>query len=93
MPRKKETLTLSIPSGVREQLDALSGSVRLLLGQKTPSPSALVTAIAQGKLSLGTIPAFTEPQVQALQQAVKDLVDAGHIGEAKSVITLLLEKC
>jgi len=90
MPRKKETLTLSIPSGVREQLDALSAQFGYYWG-KTPSPSALVTAIAQGKLSLGTIPAFTEPQVQALQQAVKDLVDAGHIGEAKSVITLLLE--
>jgi len=40
---------------------------------------------------LGAIPALTELQIQALQQAVKDLVDAGHIGEAKNVITLLLE--
>lgn len=90
MPRKKETLTLSIPPGVREQLDALSAQFGYYWG-KTPSPSALVTAIAQGELSLGAIPALTELQIQALQQAVKDLVDAGHIGEAKSVITLLLE--
>ncbi len=90
MPRKKETLTLSIPPGVREQLDALSAQFGYYWG-KAPSPSALVTAIAQGELSLGAIPALTELQIQALQQAVKDLVDAGHIGEAKSVITLLLE--
>jgi len=90
MSRKKETLTLSIPPGVREQLDALSAQFGYYWG-KTPSPSALVTAIAQGKLSLGAIPALTELQIQALQQAVKDLVDAGHIGEAKNVITLLLE--
>lgn len=90
MPRKKETLTLSIPPGVREQLDALSAQFGYYWG-KTPSPSALITAIAQGELSLGAMTALTGLQVQALQQAVKDLVDAGHIGEAKSVITLLLE--
>ena len=91
MPRKKETLTLSIPPGVRGQLDQLAAQFGYYWG-KTPSPSALVTAIAKGELSVAGRSAFTESQVQALQQAVKDLVDAGHIDEAKSVITFLLEQ-
>ena len=89
MPRKKETLTLSIPTGTREQLNKLADRLGYYWG-KSPSPSALVTAIAQGKLEVGTAFHLTEAQVSALQRAVKDMVDAGHIEEAKNVITLLL---
>ncbi|NJL86792.1 MAG: WYL domain-containing protein [Leptolyngbyaceae cyanobacterium SM1_1_3] len=91
MPRKKETLTLSIPPGVREQLDQLAARFGYRWG-KSPSPSALVTAIAQGDLTLSAPLALTGSQIAALQQAVKDLVDAGHVDEAKNVITLLIDQ-
>lgn len=89
MPRKKETLTLSIPPGVREQLDEIADRLGYRWGTR-PSPSALITAIAQGELKIGTMPSFNYFQVSALQRAVKDLMDTGHVNEAKSVITLLL---
>ncbi|MDA0267928.1 MAG: WYL domain-containing protein [Cyanobacteria bacterium] len=90
MSRKKETLTLSIPSGTKAQLDALADRCGYYWG-KSPSPSALVTAIAQGELRVGADITLSQPQVHSLQQAVGDLIDAGHIEEAKSVITLLLD--
>ncbi len=90
MSRKKETLTLSIPPGTKEKLDALADRFGYRWG-KSPSPSALVTAIAQGELRVGADITLPPAQVQSLQQAVGDLIDAGHIEEAKSVITLLLD--
>ncbi|MEM9483621.1 MAG: WYL domain-containing protein, partial [Cyanobacteria bacterium P01_F01_bin.116] len=89
MPRKKESLTLSIPPGTREQLDRLADQLNYRWGTK-PSPSALITAIAQGDLALGTKMSLTSEQTRALRAAVKALVDDGKINEAKSVITLLL---
>lgn len=89
MPRKKESLTLSIPPGTREQLDRLADQLGYHWGKK-PSPSALVTAIAQGNLSLGPKISLKSEQTNALMVAVKALVDDGKINEARSVITLLL---
>jgi predicted DNA-binding transcriptional regulator YafY len=90
MSRQKETLTLSIPPGTKTQLDDLADHFGYHWG-KSPSPSALVTAIAQGDLRLGLPISLLPAQVQALQQAVGDLIDAGHIEEAKAVITILLD--
>jgi hypothetical protein len=91
MPRKKETLTLSVPPGTRERLDAIAQRLGFFWG-KSPSPSALVGAIASGDLAVAPRTAIQGAQVKALEQAVADLVDAGHLEEAKSVITLLLEQ-
>ncbi|MGD1906231.1 MAG: helix-turn-helix transcriptional regulator [Leptolyngbyaceae cyanobacterium] len=90
MPRHKETLTLSIPPGTKAQLDSLADRFGYHWG-KSPSPSALVTAIAQRELRLGLPINLSPAQVQALQQAVGNLIDAGHVEEAKSVTTLLLD--
>ncbi len=91
MPRKKETLTLSVPVGTKAALDAIAHRLKIFWG-KNPSPSGLVGAIAQGELEVGQPFALSAAQVLALRQAIRDLVDAGHLEEAKSVITLLIEK-
>lgn len=89
MPRKKDTITLSVPPGTKEQLEAIADRLGIYWGS-SPSASGLVTKIAQKELEVGHPFALSPEQVQALRQAVKDLVDAGHPEDAKSVITLLL---
>ncbi|GAB4233383.1 MAG: WYL domain-containing protein [Elainellaceae cyanobacterium] len=91
MPRKKETLTLSVPPGTKEKLEAIAQRLNILWG-KNPSPSGLVVAIAQQEVEVGQPFVLSPPQVNALRQAVRDLTDAGHINEAKSVLTLLIDR-
>jgi predicted DNA-binding transcriptional regulator YafY len=91
MPRKKETITLSIPPGTKEQLEAIALSLGILWG-KEPSVSGLIVAIAQQKLEVGK-PFTLEPdQAKALEQASKILQDSGQIAEAQTLISLLLER-
>jgi len=92
MPRKKETLTLSVPPGTKEKLDAIARRLGILWG-KSPSPSGLVVAIAQQEIQVGR-ETFTlnDKQVKALRQATKVLIDAGQIEEAETINTLLLNQ-
>ncbi|MBD2611162.1 WYL domain-containing protein [Nostoc punctiforme FACHB-252] len=91
MPRKKETITLSIPPGTKEKLEAIARSLDIYWG-KDPSISGLIVAIAQQSVEVGKPFTLDSNQVNALQQAIKALSDAGRIGEAQTVITLLLER-
>ena len=91
MPRKKETITLSIPPGTREQLEEIARRLNILWG-KEPSISGLIVAIAQQQLEVGQPFSLNSDQAKALQQATKDLIDAGHVEEAKIVIALLLDR-
>ena len=91
MPRKKETLTLSVPFGTKAALESIALRLKIFWGSN-PSPSGLVGAIAQGELEVSQSFRLSSAQVRALRQAIRDLVDAGHLEEAKSVITLLIEK-
>jgi predicted DNA-binding transcriptional regulator YafY len=91
MSRKKETLTLSVPVGTKAALDTIARRLKIFWGNN-PSPSGLVGAIAQGELEVGQPFALSATQVQALRQAIRALVDVGHLEEAKSVITLLIER-
>jgi predicted DNA-binding transcriptional regulator YafY len=91
MPRKKETITLSVPPGTKEQLEAIADRLGIHWGTK-PSPSGLVTKIAQQEFEVATPFRFSSGQATALRQAIKDLMDGGHTEEAKSVITLLLDR-
>ncbi|MFB2834937.1 helix-turn-helix transcriptional regulator [Floridanema evergladense] len=92
MPRKKDTLTLSVPPGTKEQLESIARRLGIFWG-KSPSPSGLVAAIAQQQVQVGR-KSFTldQKQVEALQQAAKALIDAGHVEEARTVNTLLLNQ-
>lgn len=91
MSRKKETITLSIPPGTKEQLEAIARRLNILWG-KEPSVSGLIVAIAQAQVNVGQPFTFTKVQVQSLQQATKLLVDSGNIQEAQTLIGLLLER-
>lgn len=91
MSRKKETITLSIPPGTKEQLEEIARRLNFFWG-KSPSPSGLIAAIAQQKLEVGEPFSLNFNQVKALQQATKDLIDAGHVEEAQTIIALLLER-
>ena len=91
MPRKKEALTLSVPPGTKEQLEAIASRLNILWGKK-PSPSGLIVAIAQQQLEVGKPFTLAPDQVKALQQAIKILHDSGQIAEAQTLIGLLLER-
>lgn len=89
MPRKKETLTLSVPPGTKEQLETIARRLGIFWG-KSPSPSGLVAAIAQQQLQVGReASTFDAKQVKALLAARKALIDAGHIEEAETINALL----
>ncbi|AFZ11793.1 hypothetical protein Cri9333_0876 [Crinalium epipsammum PCC 9333] len=92
MSRKKEALTLSVPPGTKEKLEAIARRLNIFWG-KSPSPSGLVVAIAQQELRVGS-EAFNlnEQQIKALRQATKLLIDAGQIQEAEIINTLLLNQ-
>ncbi|WP_341531601.1 transcriptional regulator (plasmid) [Nostoc sp. UHCC 0302] len=91
MPRKKDTITLSIPFGAKEKLENIARSLNITWG-KDPSVSGLIVAIAEQSLEVGKPFIFDSNQVNALQQAIKALNDTGLIGEAQTIITLLLER-
>lgn len=91
MPRKKETLTLSVPPGTKEKLEAIAERLNVRWGNN-PSASGLIAAIAQQDVEVGQPFKLNPTQVNALRQSVRDLIDAGHVEEAKSVLTLLIDK-
>lgn len=91
MSRKKEALTLSVPPGTKEQLEAIALRLKILWG-KEPSVSGLIVAIAQQQLEVGKPFTLKPDQVKALQQAAKILHDSGQIAEAQTLIGLLLER-
>lgn len=91
MPRKKDTITLSIPPGTKEKLEEIARSLNITWG-KEPSISGLIVAIAEKSLEVGKPFVLDSNQVNALQQAIKALNDAGRIGESQTILTLLLER-
>jgi predicted DNA-binding transcriptional regulator YafY len=91
MPRKKETITLSIPPGTKEQLEAIADRLGIRWG-KNPSISGLLVAIAQQQVEVGKPFALDNLQLNALRQAIKDLIDAGHVEAAQVMMLLLLER-
>lgn len=91
MSRKKETITLSIPPGTKERLEAIARRFNIFWG-KSPSPSGLITAIAEETLAVGEPFTLNSVQIHSLNQAIKVLVDSGQIEEAQTLIELLLDK-
>lgn len=82
---------MSVPPGTKEKLEAIAERLDIRWGNN-PSPSGLVTAIAQQEFEVGHPFKLSASQVRALCQGVRDLIDAGHIEEAKSVLTLLIDR-
>jgi len=90
MARKKETITLSIPPGTKEQLEAIAASLGIMWGDK-PSISGLIVAIAQHQLEIGSAITLNPSQNTAIRQAIKLLVDSGHIVYAQTLALFLGE--
>jgi predicted DNA-binding transcriptional regulator YafY len=91
MSRKKDTITLSIPPGTKEQLEAIARNLQILWG-KEPSISGLIVAIAQQKVTVGQQFTFEQLHVHSLEKAIKLLVDTGFLGDAQTLVELLLAK-
>jgi len=91
MSRKKETLTLSVPPGIKDRLEAIAFRLGIFWG-KSPSISGLLVAIAQHEVELGEPFTLTTVQVQSLEKATKLLHDSGEIEAAQILLGLLLDK-
>lgn len=91
MIRKKDTITLSIPPGTKEQLEAIARNLQILWG-KEPSISGLIVAIAQQQVSVGQQFTFNKSHVHSLEKAIKLLVDTGSLDDARILVELLLAK-
>jgi predicted DNA-binding transcriptional regulator YafY len=91
MSRKKETITLSIPDGSKEQLEEIARRLGIFWG-KSPSISGLLVAIAQQQFEVGEPFRFNRSQVAALQQAIGLLKDSGFIEQAQITSSLVLER-
>jgi predicted DNA-binding transcriptional regulator YafY len=91
MSRKKDTITLSIPPGTKEKLEAIARDLQILWG-KEPSISGLIVAIAQQEVAIGQQFTFNKEHVQSLEKAIKLLVDTGSLGDARILVELLLAK-
>jgi predicted DNA-binding transcriptional regulator YafY len=91
MSRKKDTITLSIPPGTKEQLEVIARNLQILWG-KEPSISGLIVAIAQQQVEVGQQFTFDKLQVHSLEKAIKLLVDTGALGDAQLLVELLLAK-
>ncbi|MEG4799828.1 transcriptional regulator [Microcoleus sp. ARI1-B5] len=91
MVRKKETITLSIPSGTKEQLEAIALRLNIKWG-KSPSVSGLLVAIAQHRIEVGEPFTLNWAEVSALQQGIRLLIDSGYIEQARSLSQLLVNR-
>ncbi|MBW4507482.1 MAG: WYL domain-containing protein [Scytonematopsis contorta HA4267-MV1] len=91
MPRKKDTITLSIPSGTKEKLEEIARKLSIFWG-KSPSISGLLVAISQGEYEVDKPFTLNSTQVAAFQQAIRLLTDSGFIEQAQTLSSLVLER-
>jgi hypothetical protein len=91
MSRKKDTITLSIPPGTKDQLEAIARELKILWG-KEPSISGLIVAIANQEVAIGQQFTLDKLHVHSLERAIKLLVDTGSLGDARILVELLLAK-
>ena len=91
MSRKKDTITLSIPPGTKERLEAIARELKILWG-KEPSISGLIVAIANQEVTVGQQFTLNKVHVQSLKKAIKLLVDTGFLRDAQILVELLFAK-
>lgn len=89
MARHKEALTLSVPPGTKQQLDALAARLNFRWGE-SPNVSALIAALADGSVGVGAGLRLSESETQALRQAITALIDNGSTEPARLLTELLV---
>jgi hypothetical protein len=91
MPRKKDTITLSIPPGTKERLEAIAREFKIFWG-KEPSISGLIVAIATQSVAVSEQFSLENIHVRSLEKAIKLLIDTGSLRDAQVLVELLLAK-
>ncbi|MGK7934632.1 MAG: helix-turn-helix transcriptional regulator [Xenococcaceae cyanobacterium] len=91
MSRKKETLTLSFAAGTKAKLEEIARELGFFWG-KSPSPSALVTAIANKEVQVGEPFYLSDNEIKALRQGIRILIDTGYTAEAEIIARHVLDK-
>ena len=91
MSSKKEALTLSLLPGTKAKLEEIARKNGFFWG-KSPSPSALVNAIASKELQVGKPFSLNDNQVKAFRQAIATFIDNGDTAGAEIVARHLLDK-
>jgi hypothetical protein len=87
MQRHQTSITLSVPPDTKERLTQLAQTLGILWGAK-PSPSKLVAAIAEGKVSVGAAVRPDAEQLDALVAAVRLLLAQGEMNKAQALIRM-----
>lgn len=91
MGRKGQSITLSVSEADKTQLEAIARELGLLWGER-PNISRLMEAIARRELLIGRNNDWSATRLQALQQSVQALTDAGQLEAAQIIVQLLLER-
>ncbi|MCU0551399.1 MAG: WYL domain-containing protein [Leptolyngbya sp. Prado105] len=91
MTRKGQSITLSISERDKQQLIELAKEHGMTWGDE-PNISRLVKAIAQRELKIERNHDWSQDRIQALQQAMKALIDSGQTEPATTIAQLLLER-
>jgi predicted DNA-binding transcriptional regulator YafY len=91
MSRNKEVITLTIPPGSREKLETIAANLGIFWG-KSPSPSGLISAIAENKLEVGAPFTLNQERIKAILAATQALIDVGNLDAAQTLLKLLLER-
>lgn len=91
MSRKGHSITLSIQERDKVQLEQIAIEQGMLWGDR-PNISRLVEAIARRELLIGRNNDWSNDRIQALQQAMRSLIDTGQIDEAQLIARLLLDR-
>jgi hypothetical protein len=91
MIRKKDTITLSIPPGTREKLEAIADQLDIKWGNK-PSISGLLVAIAENSSEIKKLFTLNNNEQIAIDKSIKALIDLGQMDEATILANLLLNQ-
>jgi len=87
--RKGQSITLSISDEDKSQLEAIARELGVTRGERA-NISGLVEAVARRQFLV--TPTLSKQQIEALQQAIRTLVDTGQTQEAHLVANLLLKQ-
>lgn len=91
MSRKGQTITLSLSEQDKALLEALALEFGMMWGDR-PNISRLIEAIARRQLQIAPNNNWSTFRLEALNLAVKVLVDTGNIDEAREIAWLLSDR-
>ncbi|MGF1481019.1 MAG: WYL domain-containing protein [Cyanophyceae cyanobacterium] len=91
MSRKGQSITLSISEQNKARLESLALEFGMMWGDR-PNISKLIEAIARHHLQVTANNNWSNYRIEALQVAIRTLIDTGKIDEARELAWLLSER-